>query len=71
MVTPISPELGNFALQAKLACDVVRAMNGAGAVHVTVAHDDWCPLINGLGPCRCNPVVKPAMTDAEWRRRNL
>ena len=56
-------------LQAKAACDAVRAMSGPGMVHVTVAHDDWCPLINGQGPCRCNPVVMPALTYNQWRRR--
>ena len=70
MVTLIDPQLGNFVLQAQAACATARVFNGSGPMHVTVAHDDWCALINGRGPCNCNPVVGPAMTDHEWRRRH-
>jgi len=26
--------------------------------HVYVAHDDWCDLLAGKGPCNCNPDVQ-------------
>lgn len=25
--------------------------------HVSVAHDDWCNLLSGKGPCNCDPEV--------------
>ena len=29
-----------------------------GAVnHASIAHDDWCNLLAGIGPCNCNPEV--------------
>lgn len=24
---------------------------------VNVAHDDWCDLLKGRGPCNCNPTI--------------
>jgi hypothetical protein len=24
---------------------------------VTIAHDDWCDLLNGRGPCNCDPDI--------------
>jgi hypothetical protein len=26
---------------------------------VCIAHDDWCALLAGKGPCDCNPDVGP------------
>jgi hypothetical protein len=31
-----------------------------GIVHIDVAHDDWCDLLNGRGKCNCNPEIGPA-----------
>jgi len=28
-----------------------------GVYAVTVRHDDWCDLLNGRGPCNCDPQV--------------
>ncbi len=30
---------------------------GSGPVHVSVAHDDWCRLQVGAGPCGSRPEV--------------
>lgn len=31
-----------------------------GAVtHVTVMHDDWCPMLSGKGKCCCDFVLVP------------
>lgn len=34
-----------------------------GVYEATVFHDDWCDLLNGKGPCNCEPEVGPA---ARW-----
>lgn len=32
---------------------------GRGSVgFVTVAHDEWCSLLRGVGPCDCGPEVR-------------
>jgi len=34
-------------------------LTGRGQVaHAYVAHDDWCALLSGRGPCNCNPDVR-------------
>lgn len=30
---------------------------GPGFHDISVAHDDWCDLLNRKGPCNCNPEV--------------
>jgi len=25
--------------------------------HVYIAHDSWCPLLRGVGPCCCKPEI--------------
>lgn len=51
----------------KYAPDVLRAAQQAMAAGrivpgrvsvVTVAHDDWCDLLAGRGPCTCTPEVR-------------
>jgi hypothetical protein len=31
---------------------------GQGVNHVSIAHDDWCNLLSGKGPCNCDPEVQ-------------
>jgi hypothetical protein len=31
---------------------------GPGVNHVGIAHDDWCNLLSGKGPCNCDPEVQ-------------
>jgi hypothetical protein len=26
--------------------------------HISIAHDDWCDLLSGNGPCNCEPEVQ-------------
>jgi hypothetical protein len=35
---------------------------------VAVCHDDWCRLLEGKGPCNCNPEVRMprTVTREEW-----
>jgi hypothetical protein len=28
------------------------------AIFATVAHDNWCRLLNGKGDCNCNPTIE-------------
>ncbi len=32
-----------------------------GVYLVSIAHDDWCDLLAGSGPCNCDPEVQPPM----------
>ena len=43
----------------KVAKEGLRAVDeqGAGVFAISVAHDDWCDLLNNKGPCNCNPDV--------------
>lgn len=45
----------------KYADDVIakalRTRAQPGVYLVGVAHDDWCALLQGTGPCNCNPIV--------------
>lgn len=34
-----------------------------GIQHVTVLHDDWCPMLRGGPCCSCNPVVRYGRPD--------
>jgi hypothetical protein len=48
----------------KYAPAVIRAAEQAGKLKpglyvVDVQHDDWCDLLEGVGPCNCDPTVKP------------
>jgi hypothetical protein len=42
----------------------LRAL-GSGAVKpghvyvIPVRHDSWCDLLRGIGPCNCDPEVRP------------
>jgi hypothetical protein len=40
-----------------------KRTQGAGLYIATVAHDDWCDLLNKRGACNCNPDV----TTAKWK----
>jgi hypothetical protein len=48
-------------LEAVLAASQERLAEGLlqpGQLYtVAVAHDDWCDLLAGRGPCNCNPEV--------------
>ncbi len=45
---------------ARIAEARARGQLRPGTVHVVnVQHDEWCNLLNGLGPCNCNPDVRP------------
>ena len=32
-----------------------------GVYEATVFHDAWCDLLNGRGPCNCEPEVGPSV----------
>lgn len=54
----------------ELAAQAAQSIGQPGLHHVSVLHDDWCRLIAGKGPCNCNPIVKPAVSHQDWKRRN-
>ena len=34
-------------------------LTGRGQVaHAYVAHDEWCAMLSGRGPCNCNPDIR-------------
>lgn len=66
----VSPRIRDGAMQQTrgYAARVMERMSQAraqgllkpGTVHVIdVYHDDWCALLKGIGPCNCNPEVRP------------
>jgi len=32
-----------------------------GVYEATVFHDVWCDLLNGKGPCNCEPEIGPGV----------
>ena len=36
-----------------------------GVHHIRVAHDEWCAMLRGTGPCNCNPEVTYIATEGQ------
>ncbi len=47
---------GNYVAKIKLATDHNPPKPGT-VCHVSIAHDDWCDMLAGRGPCNCDPKV--------------
>ena len=50
----------------KQLADVGKAC-GPGVHHVTVRHDDNCPMINGGNDCTCDAVVDYGLPDGSGK----
>jgi hypothetical protein len=37
--------------------DAHKVLREPGFHHIRIAHDDWCDLRTGRGPCNCDPDV--------------
>jgi hypothetical protein len=51
------PRYAVDVLAAGLKARRDASIEPGGIYTLAVAHDDWCSLLKGTGPCDCNPVV--------------
>ena len=51
------PRYAQPVLDAALHAMVSGTIRRGTVFHAIVAHDEWCDLIAGRGPCNCNPEV--------------
>ena len=49
-------------MRPKYLDDVLDRLQGQepGVYETLILHDEWCDLLNGKGPCNCEPEVGPA-----------
>ncbi len=48
---------GNYVRRLMEAAKLNPPRRGT-VCHVSIAHDDWCDLLAGRGPCNCDPEVQ-------------
>jgi hypothetical protein len=37
--------------------ELAHSRGQRGLIHIEIRHDSWCALLQGRGPCNCNPEV--------------
>jgi hypothetical protein len=47
------------AVVAEITRILAEGKLAPGVYEITVRHDGWCALLNGVGPCNCDPEVCP------------